>query len=391
MKFNRIILIILDSLGVGELPDADKFGDVGSNTLANVAKVTGGIFIPHLQALGLCNIIPVEGVRPVAEPVASFGKMAEKSVGKDTTTGHWEIAGIVVKEPFSLFPNGFPPEIIDEFKKHTGTDILGNYPASGTEIIEKLGEEHISTGKPIIYTSADSVFQIAAHENVIPLEKLYDLCEIARKIADKHNISRVIARPFTGKPGWFYRTHMRKDFSVPPSQETVLDILAGGGIDIISVGKVESIFCGRGISRSVTTKNNLTGIIETIDLMKDKQLKECLIFTNLLDFDTLYGHRNDPVGYRKCLEEFDQHLPFIIDAMRRKDLLLITADHGCDPTILTSTDHTREYVPLLAFSHKKKLGVDLGIRESFSDVAATIAENFGYSGIFGKSFLEEIL
>ncbi len=387
MKFHRIILIILDSLGVGELPDADRFGDAGSNTLANIAKATGGLSLPNLQAMGLGNIIPVQGIGPVERPLACFGKMMEKSIGKDTTTGHWEIGGIEVKDPFATFPNGFPPEIIDEFKEQGGVDILGNYPASGTEIIETLGEEHMKTGNPIVYTSADSVFQIAAHENVISLERLYELCEIARKIADKHNISRVIARPFIGKPGQFSRTHMRKDFSLPPPQETMLDVLSRRDVDVICVGKVESIFGGRGVTRPVTTKNNLTGIIETIDLIKDLELEKALIFTNLMDFDTHYGHRNDANGYKKSLEEFDVHLPFIVGNIKRKDLLLITADHGCDPTILDSTDHTREYVPLLAFSPMMKARCNLGIRESFSDIAATVSANFGCPNKFGTSFL----
>lgn len=386
----RIVMIVLDSVGVGELPDAHLYGDEGSNTLGNTAKAVGGLNMPHSQALGLGNIIPIEGVSPTTSATGAWGKMAEKSAGKDTTTGHWELAGLILDTPFPTYPEGFPSEVIEEFEKQIGRKSLANYPASGTTIIEELGEEHVKTGFPIVYTSADSVFQIAAHEDVVPLETLYAWCEIARKILQgQHAVGRVIARPFIGEVGNFKRTSNRHDYSLPPFAPTVLDALVDAGIKVHGVGKIKDIFAGQGISSSVPTKNNMEGVDRVIDLLNEKQ-EDCLIFANLVDFDMLWGHRNDPVNYGKGLEEFDQRLPEILDNLQENDLVIITADHGCDPTT-PSTDHSREYVPLLVAGPKMQPG-DLGIRASFSDTAKTIAEYFGvdYTTV-GQSFLISIL
>ncbi|SHE45652.1 phosphopentomutase [Thermoanaerobacter uzonensis DSM 18761] len=384
----RVILIVLDSVGVGELPDAYKFGDEGSNTLGHVTEKTG-VELPNMGRLGLGNIIPLKSVPENPNAIGGYGKMAEKSAGKDTTTGHWEIAGLFIEKPFPTYPHGFPEEIIKEFEKRIGRKVLGNKPASGTEIIKELGEEHVKTGFPIVYTSADSVFQVAAHEDVIPLEELYRICEIAREILkDDHAVGRVIARPFTGTPGNFVRTGNRRDFSLKPFEPTVLDMLKEEGYEVFAIGKIEDIFAGQGITEKNHTTNNDEGITATIKAMDD--IKNGLIFTNLVDFDMLYGHRNDVEGYAKALKHFDNRLQEIMEKLTKEDLLIITADHGCDPTT-PSTDHSREYVPLLVYSPLMAHGVNLGVRSTYSDVAATIAEIFKVGPTkHGTSFLREL-
>ncbi len=388
-NFNRVVIIVIDSLGAGALPDADKYGDVGSNTLGNLSKAVGGLKIPNLQKLGLGNIISIEGVPPVEAPLAAFGKMAEASAGKDTTTGHWEISGMILDKPFPVFPHGFPGQIIAEFESRIGRKTLGNEVASGTEIISRLGEEHIKTGYPIVYTSADSVFQIAAHEEVVPLEELYKMCRTAREIlTGEYAVGRVIARPFIGRPGDFKRTPNRHDFSLEPPGPTILDRLKEKGLAVLAVGKINDIFAGRGITESIHTKNNMDGVDKTIDCIKRNQ--NGLVFTNLVDFDSSFGHRNDPAGYAAALAELDGRLPEITGLIDEETVLIITADHGCDPTT-ESTDHSREYVPLLVYGPKVKAGVSLGIRESFTDVAATVAEIFGIQPKVGRSFLKDIV
>lgn len=383
-----VVLIVLDSVGAGALPDAEKYGDLGSNTLANTAKAVGGLKLPNLQSLGLGNIIKIEGVPPVDGPKASFGKMAEVSAGKDTTTGHWEISGIILDKPFPVFPNGFPKEIISEFERRIGRPTLANEVASGTEIIDRLGEQHMKTGYPIVYTSADSVFQIAAHEEIIPLEELYSMCKTAREmLTGEYAVGRVIARPFIGKPGSFKRTAHRHDYSLEPVDETILDKLKTSRKAVLAVGKIFDIFAGRGITDSVHTENNLDGVSKTCEFIKRGE--NGLVFTNLVDFDSSFGHRNDPGGYAKALEELDARLPEIIEMITDDKLLIITADHGCDPTT-SSTDHSREHVPLLVYGPKFKAGVNLGTRETFADVAATVAEIFDLDFSVGKSFLGEI-
>ncbi len=381
----RVIMIVLDSVGVGELPDAALYGDEGSNTLGNTAKAVGGLNLPNLGRLGLGNIIPIEGVPSTDTPAGAWGKMAEQSAGKDTTTGHWEIAGLILDKPFPTYPNGFPPEVIDEFEKAIGRKTLGNYPASGTVIIEELGEEHIKTGYPIVYTSADSVFQIAAHEEVVPLELLYEWCQVARQqLQGEHGVGRVIARPFVGEPGSFSRTSARRDFSLEPPTPTILDVLVENGIPVYSVGKIKDIFAGRGITEGVKTNNNQEVVDGVLRYMQSKD-ESCLIFANLVDFDMLWGHRNDAEGYARGLEEFDKRLPDILNALRPDDILIILADHGCDPTT-ASTDHSREYVPLLVTGNKVK-PENLGVRETFADTAQTIAEFFGVEFVSsGRSF-----
>jgi phosphopentomutase len=385
----RIILIVLDSCGVGELPDAGLYGDEGSNTLVNTAKAVGGLKLPQLQKLGLGNIAPISGVNSNPSAQASFGKMAEVSPGKDSTTGHWEMMGLILQKPFPVYPHGFPPEIIEQFEKAIGRKSLGNKPASGTEIIKELGEEHVSTGRPIVYTSADSVFQIAAHEEVIPVDELYRICEIARKImTGEQGVARVIARPFLGKPGSFKRTERRKDFSLPPPSKTVMDLLHQNNIPVIGIGKIQDLFVGRGISTSIHTGNNSEGMDQLTESVK--RFKQGLIFINLVDFDMLWGHRNDAAGFATGLEYFDRRLPSILDLLNEEDGLIITADHGCDPTT-TSTDHSREYVPLLVYGKSLRSNVNLGIRESFSDLGATVSEIFQIKGTGkGKSFLKDI-
>ncbi|TYP56109.1 phosphopentomutase [Thermosediminibacter litoriperuensis] len=381
----RVILIVLDSVGVGELPDAALYDDEGSNTLANTAKAVGGLNMPNLRRMGLGNIIEIQGVPPVPKPEASYGKAAEKSAGKDTTTGHWEIAGIILEKPFPVYPEGFPPEVIEEFEKRIGTKTLGNRPASGTQIIEELGEEHMRTGYPIVYTSADSVFQIAAHEEVIPPERLYEICAIAREILrGDHAVSRVIARPFVGTPGNFVRTYNRKDFSLKPPQETLLDKVKKAGMDVYAVGKIWDIFAGQGITVEYHTEGNMDGVDKILLAMR--QLERGLIMANLVDYDMLYGHRNDPAGYAKALEDFDGRVPEILAELKSDDVLIITADHGCDPTT-PSTDHSREYVPVLVTGKRVRQGINLGVLFTFSDIGQTVADLLGCEKLSnGKSF-----
>ncbi|MBN1755837.1 phosphopentomutase [bacterium] len=384
----KAILIILDGVGIGELPDASEYGDQGSNTLANTAELLGGLNLPNLRTLGLGNIHPLKGIQPVKNPMGAFGKMAELSTGKDSTSGHWELMGLISKQPLPTYPDGFPPEIISRFTAAIGRGILGNYAQSGTEIINQLGNEHLSTGKPIVYTSADSVFQIAAHLDIITLEKLYEWCEIARGIlVGDHGVGRVIARPFTGKPGHFIRTPDRKDFSLHPPGDTVMDSIKAAGMPVVGIGKIYDLFNGKGLTESYHTTRNTEGIEKTIQFIAS--LSDGLIFTNLGDFDTIWGHRNNPTGFAQGLLQFDQELPRIYQNMGEHDLLIITADHGNDPTT-PSTDHSREYVPLLAYCKSCK-GLNLGVRRSFADVGASLAEFLKVKGTGqGNSFLKEI-
>ena len=384
----RFVLIVLDSVGIGELPDAWQYNDQGSNTLANLAQAVKGLNLPNLEKLGLGNIHPIEGVSPQTESLAAWGKMAEQSPGKDTTTGHWELAGIILKQPFPTYPQGFPEEVISRFTKAIGRPILGNITASGTEIIKELGVEHMRSGAPIVYTSADSVFQIAAHEQIVPVSKLYEWCQIAREIlVGEHGVGRVIARPFLGEPGSFWRTQNRKDFSLAPTAPTILDYLTEQQIPTVAIGKIKDIFAGRGIQKHLPAGNNLETVAAVIEALK--RTKTGLIFANCVDFDTLWGHRNDVQGYAQGLEEFDQNLPRIMEQLSEDDILCLTADHGCDPTT-PSTDHSREYVPLLVYGSKVK-PVDLGTRSTFSDIAQTICEFYDLQPVFpGESFLGKL-
>ena len=389
-KISRVILLVIDSVGIGELPDAEKFGDKGAATLQNIASELGGLKLPNLEKLGLGKIEPIEGIDKEVEAEGAFAKLGEKSNGKDTTTGHWEIAGLISKDPFPTYPNGFPKEVMDEFHKKIGRKSLGNKPASGTVIIEELGEEHIQTGKPIVYTSADSVFQIAAHEDIISVEELYEMCEKAREIlTGEHAVARVIARPFVGELGDFNRTERRKDFSLKPPEKTVLDYLKEANYAVNAVGKIGYIFNGQGITNEIHTANNMDGVDKTLQLLKDNEAG--LIFTNLVDFDQNYGHRRNISGYAKALKEFDNRIPELKANLKEDDLLLITADHGCDPTH-EGTDHTREYTPLLAYGKQVEENTDLGVRDSFSDIAATIADLFDLDGIEnGSSFKKQLI
>jgi phosphopentomutase len=387
MAFERVIWIVLDSVGIGEMPDAAEYGDAGSDTLGNIARLRP-LDLPNLRRLGLANIRPIAGLAPVEKPSGSFGRCALVSPGKDTTTGHWEMAGIHLIEPFPVYPHGFPPEVMLEFERRIGRSALGNKAASGTEIILELGEEHMKTGSPIVYTSADSVFQVAAHEEVIPLWELYNICETARGIlCGPHEVGRVIARPFIGQPGAFERTSNRHDYAVPPPAGMLLDRLAERKIPVFSVGKIIDIFLGRGIGRYEKTKTNADGMAKTLGAMEESE--RGLIFTNLVDFDMLYGHRNDVEGYARALEEADRWIPELQNAMRDGDLLILTADHGCDPTT-PSTDHSREYVPLLTYGVNAKAGVNLGTRSTLADIGQTVAENFGTAIATGASFLPEL-
>ena len=390
MQVNRVILIVLDSVGIGELPDARTYEDVGSHTLGNMARVVGGLHTPNLERMGLGNIAILDGVNPQEEPTAVYGKMAEVSAGKDTTSGHWELMGLHLKRPFPLYPDGFPPEVIDAFEQAIGRSILGNYPASGTEIIVELGAEHMQSGQPIVYTSGDSVFQIAAHEKIIPVEELYAMCRTAREILrGKHEVSRVIARPFIGTPGSFTRTANRHDFSVVPPETTLLDNLEEAELMVYAVGKINDIFVGQGITEYIYTLDNMDGVDKTIAAMQERR-ERGLIFTNLVDFDAKFGHRNNPQGYADALAEFDQRLPEILAALAPDDMLVITADHGNDPTT-PSTDHSREYVPLLITGQNIQKGINIGVRPTFADLAATIADALGViPPPYGESFLKQI-
>ena len=391
----RAILLVLDSVGIGQMPDAHLYGDAGSDTLRNIAKAVGGLNLPYLALMGLGNLAEafgelILGVPTVSAPLAAYGRMAEKSPGKDTTTGHWEIAGIVLDKPFPTYPHGFPPEIIKPFEKAIGTKILGNKPASGTEIIKELGEEHLRTGYPIVYTSADSVFQIAAHEDVIPVPRLYEISSIARSIlTGEHGVGRVIARPFIGGKGSFTRTERRKDFSIEPPRKTLLDYVKDRGMDVIGVGKIEDIFAFRGLTQSDHTGNNKDTMKSVIKFVKEEN--EGLIIANLIDFDMLFGHRNDPRGYASALEETDGMIRELAGNLKEGDVLAITADHGCDPTA-PGTDHSREYVPLLVYGKLIQQGVFLGTRSSFADLGLTIADLLEIeTDLAGTSFKNRIL
>ena len=388
-SFNRIVLVVLDGAGIGAMPDAPDWGDAGSDTFGHIMD-SRSVRLPNLQRYGLGNIRPLKDLLALEHPVGSYGRCALRSNGKDTTTGHWEMAGIILERAFPTYPNGFPKSIIDRFVKETNVPgILGNIPASGTEIIKDLGQEHVESRKPIVYTSADSVFQIAAHEEVIPLERLYEICETAREIlVGEHKVGRVIARPFLGKPGAFYRTENRHDYAVPPPRENLLPALADEGLDVVCIGKIASIYDSLGVTKDLTAKNNEQSIDQTIKALEEKS--HGLIFSNLVDFDMLYGHRRDTEGYAKALEHFDSRLPEIEAAMRADDVMMITADHGNDPTFRGS-DHTREYAPLLVYGKSARGGVNLGTRDSLADIGQTIAENFGLKLTAGKGFLKDLL
>lgn len=388
-KFNRMVLVVLDGAGIGAMPDAPEWGDAGSDTLGHILE-SRHVRLPNLQRYGLGNVRPLENVPPLDHPVGSYGRCALRSNGKDTTTGHWEMAGIILEQAFPTFPNGFPQSIIDHFIAETGVPgILGNFAASGTEIIEELGAEHVKTGKPIVYTSADSVFQVAAHEQIIPLDRLYDICETARRMLDgEHEVGRVIARPFLGGPGNFYRTENRHDYAVPPPRENLLPALKDEGLDVVCIGKIASIYDSVGVTEDLTAKNNQQSIDQTIHALR--QDTRGLIFSNLVDFDMLYGHRRDTEGYARALEHFDSSLPQIETAMRKDDLMIITADHGNDPTF-PGSDHTREYAPLLVYGKSARPAVNLGTRASLADIGQTVAENFGLRLTAGESFLSRLL
>jgi phosphopentomutase len=387
LAFNRVVLIVLDSVGIGEMPDAAEYGDEGADTLGHTLG-SRIVRIPNLQAMGLGNIRNLP-VAPAAHPAGIYGRAATASRGKDTTTGHWEMSGIITANPFPTYPHGFPPRVIEPFERAIGRQVLGNKPASGTEIIKELGEEHVQTGRPIVYTSADSVFQIATHEEIVPLTQLYEWCEIARNLlTGEDEVGRVIARPFIGTPGNFRRTEARQDYAIDPPADTLLDRLKAAGLAVSAVGKIGSIFCHRGTTEELKAGNNHASVDQTLRALATTT--RGLIFVNLVDFDMLYGHRNDVEGYARALEEFDARLPEIQQAMRDDDLLMITADHGCDPGDV-STDHTREYVPVLAWGRRAKTGISLGTRSTLADVGQTVAENFGLELQAGRSFLSEIV
>jgi phosphopentomutase len=384
--FERVIWVVLDSVGIGELPDAADYGDAGRDTLGHIAR-SRPLKLPYLVRLGLANIKPLAYLTPPAKPVGSYGKGATVSPGKDTTTGHWEMAGIWLDQALPVYPHGFPRELIAEFERQIGRRTLGNKPASGTEIIKELGDEQVRTGFPIVYTSADSVFQIAAHEDVIPVSELYRMCEIARKLLDgPHRVGRVIARPFAGKPGNFKRTERRHDYAVEPPRPMLLDVLADRKVPVFGVGKIHDIYNGRGVDHYATTKNNADGMAKLTEALSRQS--NGLIFANLVDFDMLYGHRKDVEGFARSLEEFDALLGPFLDSMCASDLLLITADHGCDPDpVNPTTDHSREYVPIVAYSPGASGGANLGVRKTLADMGQTIAENFGGAILHGASFL----
>ena len=387
----KVLLLVCDSFGVGEAPDAAAYGDEGSDTIGNTARAVGGIRAPNLAWLGLGLLTEAVGIEPRADPGTAHGKMAERSAGKDTTTGHWEICGLVVERPFPTYPDGFPPEVIEPFERAVGFPVLGNEAASGTEIIDRLGEEHTRTGRPIVYTSADSVFQIAAHKDVVPLERLYEWCRLARDILDgEHRVGRVIARPFVGEPGAFTRTHERRDFSVAPFGPTYLDRVLEAGTPVFGVGKIPDIFAGRGLTEAEHSESNDHGIDLTVKYLGRED--DVLVVTNLVDFDTKYGHRNDAEGYARCVEAFDRRVPELVASVD-DGLLFLTGDHGCDPTD-ASTDHTREHTPVLVAGGglSDQPAVDLGVRETFADLGATVGSLFGVGpdGLAGTSFAREL-
>ncbi|MFR6018193.1 MAG: phosphopentomutase [Paraclostridium sordellii] len=387
---SRVIWMVIDSVGIGALPDSEKFGDVNVNTLGNIVKAYKDIQLPNMIKLGLSNIDGIDSLDSIDNPIGSFGRASEVSKGKDTTTGHWEMTGVLVETPFKTYENGFPKEIIDEFERKTNRKVIGNKPASGTAILDELGEQQMKTGEVIVYTSADSVFQIAAHEEIIPLEELYKMCEIAREIMMGENaVARIIARPFVGKPGAFERTSNRRDYSLSPFEDTVLDTIKKSNLDVIGVGKIEDIFNKQGITEAIHTKDNMDGVDQTINYMKKEN--KGLIFTNLVDFDSKYGHRRDVEGYKKALEEFDARIPEIIANMKDDDILIINADHGNDPTY-KGTDHTREYIPVLVYGKNINKGYNLGTRKSFADIGATVADMLNVElPKHGESFKSEIM
>lgn len=391
MKTGRAILIVADSVGAGVMPDSEHYGDGGADTLGNISRAVGGISLPNLERMGLGNLHKMEGVKEVPHPQAFYAKMRELSEGKDTTTGHWEICGIITRKAFPTYPNGFPRTLMDEYEKEIGRGTLGNYPASGTEIIDQLGEEHMKTGKPIVYTSADSVFQVACHEEIIPVPELYRICEIARGLlTGEHAVSRVIARPFLGSPGSFKRTENRRDFSLVPPYPTLLDLAKEAGLFVMGIGKIEDIFVHRGLTESDHTGNNKKGLECILRQLDAKRGQKGIIFANLVDFDMLFGHRRNVEGYAGSLREFDEYLPQIMSAMDDDDLMIITADHGCDPT-WKGSDHTREKVPLLVYSKQFKEGRHLGERSSFADICATLMELFGLKAeLAGESFASQL-
>ncbi|CEG27723.1 phosphopentomutase [Bacillus sp. B-jedd] len=388
--FNRIFLIVMDSVGIGEAPDAEKFGDKGSDTFGHIAEAMNGLNMPNMEKLGLSNIREIKGIKKQDKPLAYYTKMQEASNGKDTMTGHWEIMGLNIQTPFRVFPEGFPDELLSELESRTGRKIIGNKPASGTEILVELGQEHMETGALIVYTSADSVLQIAAHEEIVPLDELYRICEIARELTldEKYMVGRIIARPFIGEPGNFKRTANRHDYALKPFGRTVMNELKDAGYDVIAIGKISDIYDGEGVTQSLRTVSNMDGmdkLLETLDMDFTG-----LSFLNLVDFDALYGHRRDPIGYGKALEEYDSRLTEVFEKLQDDDLLIITADHGNDP-VHPGTDHTREYVPLLVYTKKMAGGKELPIRETFADIGAAVAENFNIKmPEFGKSFLKEM-
>ena len=393
MKHTKLILIVLDSVGVGELPDAEIYGDKGTNTISHIAQEVGGLRLPNLAALGLGNITSIHGVPRNNNAVGCFGKMMEASKGKDSTTGHWEIAGIVTQQAFPVFPNGFPISLLEKFLHITGCNgYLGNKPASGTEILKELGDEHVRTGFPIVYTSGDSVFQIAAHQEVIPLEQLYEICQITRDrvVVGEYRVGRVIARPFMGTTGSYIRTPFRRDYAVEPPAGTVLDFLQASGVPTIGIGKIDDLFSGRGLQKKIHIKSNAEGIDEIIK--NGQTMQSGFLMANLVDFDMLFGHRQDAKGYAQALEEFDRNLPEIQRCIGDHDMLILTADHGNDPTD-QSTDHTREYVPVLCYTKSGKMNINLGVRNSFADIGKTVAEFFNITNaqsLSGQSFLSAI-
>ena len=380
----------MDSVGIGEAPDAAKFGDVGAHTLGHIAEKMNGLTMPNMESFGLANIEPLQGLQAVDAPKAYYGKMQEASVGKDTMTGHWEIMGLNIDKPFKVYPEGFPAELIAELEQRTGRKVLCNKPASGTQVIDDFGQEHMDTGAIIVYTSADPVLQIAAHEDIIPLDELYKICEIARELTlqPEYLVGRVIARPFIGTPGNFTRTPNRHDYALKPFGRTTMNALKDAGLDVIAIGKISDIFNGEGVTDAVRTKNNMDGMDQFAKVARRDF--HGMSFLNLVDFDANFGHRRDPLGYGNALQEFDARLPEILEAMTEDDLMMITADHGNDPTF-PGTDHTREYVPLIIYSPRFKGGSELALRETFADIAATVAENFNVEAPpFGKSFLNEL-
>lgn len=388
--YKRVFLVVMDSVGIGEAPDAEKFGDKGSHTLGHIADRMNGLKMPNMGSLGLSNIEEIKGISPAQKPLAYYTKMEEASNGKDTMTGHWEIMGLNIQTPFQVFPDGFPDELISELEAKTGRKVIGNKPASGTEILDELGEEHMKTGSLIVYTSADSVLQIAAHEEIVPIEELYDICKIARELTldEKYMVGRVIARPFLGEPGNFKRTSNRHDYALKPFGRTVMNELKDAGLDVLAIGKISDIYDGEGVTESLRTISNMDGmdkLLQTLD-----QDFTGLSFLNLVDFDALFGHRRDPEGYGKALEEYDARLTEVFSKLKEDDLLIITADHGNDP-VHYGTDHTREYVPLLVYSKGMNEGKELPVRKTFADIGATVAENFNVKmPEHGTSFLKEL-